>query len=234
MLATRCRLLRRLLRRRIDGWAATRRNVVLVQIGSHDGVSNDPFSDHLDAHADWQAVLVEPIPLHFESLKRRRPDGRFTLVQAAITDHDGQVDMTMVTRKAGMPEWVDQINSIDPEHVLKHATTVDGLKDAMTSVKVAALTFDSLLDSCGVEAFDALHIDTEGHDAVILASVDFARFKPALVMYEHRHLSQSARIASNRILTDAGYRLHRSCMDTLALRREAERISGRVFKRGSK
>ena len=205
---------------------------MLVQIGSHDGVSNDPFSHHLDAHFDWHAVLVEPIPLHFESLRRRRSGSRFILVQAAITDHDGQVDMTMVTRKSGMPGWVDQINSIDPEHVLKHVATVDGLQDAMTSVKVAALTFDSLLDSCGLATFDALHIDTEGHDAVILASVDFTRLKPTLVMYEHRHLSRSARNASNKILTDAGYRLHHSCMDTLALRHERERMSGRLSKAG--
>ena len=55
-----------------------------------------------------------------------------------------------------------------------------------TSVEVPALTFASLTKD--VDDIDVLHIDTEGHDAKILAQVDFDAWTLSAVLFEHHHL----------------------------------------------
>jgi hypothetical protein len=58
-----------------------------------------------------------------------------------------------------------------------------------------------------IDKIDLLHVDTEGHDYRILRQLDFARFSPALVIYEHKHLTTEERIAARQLLQSRGYRL---------------------------
>jgi hypothetical protein len=48
-------------------------------------------------------------------------------------------------------------------------------------------------------------IDTEGHDWEILRAFDFTRFHPALVMFEHQHLSANDKAAAYALLKTQGY-----------------------------
>jgi hypothetical protein len=65
---------------------------------------------------------------------------------------------------------------------------------------------------------DLLHIDTEGHDAVILDQVDFDRILPDVVLYESKHLSAEDRRRCQGRLRASGYPLHVYHSDTLAIR----------------
>jgi hypothetical protein len=62
-----------------------------------------------------------------------------------------------------------------------------------------------------------LLIDTEGHDWEILRSVDFARWRPRLVIYEHYHLSPVARSAAREHLGLVGYETMEEGFDTFCL-----------------
>ncbi len=208
--------------RRLHAWARSRPRGLAIQIGSHNGSSGDPLCAIFDEQPGWKGVLVEPMPKNFDELTSRRSDrARFTLVRAAITDHDGTVVMYAPASADG-PEWLSQVGSVDRGHVARHVANAGSSpadSDPVCRHEVPALTFASLLAQNGIEDFDLLHLDTEGHDGVILRQVDLARFRPAVVMFEHCHLSRADRRQCWQRLNDAGYRVSKSYMDTLAILR---------------
>ena len=86
----------------LDRFGRTHPDVVFVQIGSHNGYDSDPLARFVDRHEAWRGVMVEPMPEHFEALTQRRGDDpRLRLVQAAITDHEGTVEMVTVETTPG-------------------------------------------------------------------------------------------------------------------------------------
>jgi hypothetical protein len=54
----------------------------------------------------------------------------------------------------------------------------------------------------------------------VLKQIDFARYRPKLILYEHRHLNDADRTAAASLLSREGYRLI-DCgpLDTMAVRR---------------
>jgi FkbM family methyltransferase len=214
--------LRHLLGRRIvtdpariawDRYAARHRKVVFVQIGSHNGIDGDPLARWIDRHPKWCGTMVEPIPEQFDALTELRGNqARFRLVRAAITDHDGTVEMTVVDRTEDLPDGVTQLSSIHTDVVLGADVPVS---DHLRRVVVPAMTFASLME--GSPQIDVLHIDAEGHDAVILDQVDLVSVRPAVVMFERAHLSHADRESCEVRLSEAGYRVVSNSLDTVAL-----------------
>jgi len=162
--------------------------------------------------------MVEPNPLHFKALEELRgSDPRFRLVQAAVTDHDGTVELTTVHVTDGMPEWADQLTSIDPNVVLAHENAVEWLRDRIATVTVPAITFETR--TAELDRIDLLHIDTEGHDAAIVDQVDLTSWKPDVVLFEHKHLATSDYDRCRQRLARSGYRCWSDNFDTIAIRR---------------
>jgi FkbM family methyltransferase len=212
--------------RRDDARQAFRRyadrhaDVVFVQIGSHNGNDNDPLARYIDKHVGWRGVMVEPIPRQFARLQARRGgDPRLRLVQAAITDHDGSVDMTIVETDESTPHWFSQLSSIESDVILRHQHLAPDLLERLRTVQVPAMTFASLVEA--MDRIDVLHIDTEGHDAKILSQVDLERWRPAIVMYESVHLEAGERARCEARLRSHGYDLVSNETDTVATRRVA-------------
>ena len=57
----------------------------IVQVGSNDGVTNDPSHDLLISHPSWTALLIEPVPFLFQRLKGNYPDSpRFRFENAVF------------------------------------------------------------------------------------------------------------------------------------------------------
>jgi hypothetical protein len=59
-----------------------------------------------------------------------------------------------------------------------------------------------------IEKIDAVIIDTEGYDFEILKMIDFQRFRPKLVIYEHLHLNKEDMRAAGQLLEGLGYDVH--------------------------
>src|SRR5262245_45056545 len=220
-------MLRRLARREDDDpvqrvWSrfvARHPQATFIQIGAHNGLSSDfLMAPAITRRRGWSGILVEPIPELFDQLELRYVDrSRFRLVRAAITDHDGVVDLATVIGASDMPEWTDQLSSIHPEVLLAHLKQWPGMEDAMHMVTVPAMTFAQLASD--IDHLDVLAIDTEGHDAVILDQVDLVRWQLAAVVFEHKHLSSVDRARCNARLERAGFTLTSGVEDTLALHR---------------
>jgi FkbM family methyltransferase len=195
---------------------------VFIQVGANDGVYRDPLRDEIRARR-WRGIMVEPVPHVFERL-RATYDGnpRLILENAAIAEEDG-VRMLYHLREIepgdpAMPDWYDKLGSFHRDIVRKHARAIPDLDERLVAIEVPCLTFASLCSKHGIDSFDLVQIDTEGHDFEIVKLIDFDELRPRLVMYEHLHLDEATRGACSAHLSSQGYEQISDAVNTICLR----------------
>lgn len=208
----------------------------VVQIGAHDGRSNDWFHDVIVRHG-LSGILVEPQPHVFERLKKtyRGVDAELRLENVAISDHDGRQPFYVLRPDLEFLEYANQIASFDREHIRsvldEHLKTSapQSVKDEMDrralSVDdcievqiVETVTFPTLLARHDLAAVDLLQIDAEGFDYEAIKLAQRAGLRPALIHYEHEHLSRADQESAWRDLTADGYQVFTHGGDTAAYR----------------
>lgn len=171
-------------------------HAVFVQVGSNDGSKHDPLRATF-LRTRWTGVLVEPVPYVFERLKAnyaRYPRAR--LENAAIAERSGALPFYHLRPAApgeALPDWYDELGSFRKDVILSHADRIPALESRLVSTEVRCLRFDELCEKHGLAAVDLIHTDAEGYDDVILDSIDLARWRPRLVIYEHKHLARERR-----------------------------------------
>ncbi len=165
-------------------------NAAVLQIGSNDGFSGDPLHRLVLANLDWHAVFVEPMPALFDQLKENYGDDpRFTFVNAAVSSTNGTLELFYIDtselrqREESWPSWLDQLATTDRPSLER----CEGgrFKEYIRSRTVECLDGPTLLQQTGLENVDILHIDTEGHDWIILQTLFAAGIEPAIVLIEH-------------------------------------------------
>jgi FkbM family methyltransferase len=190
-----------------------------VEIGANDGQSFDQIGPLLADH-EWRGIMVEPVPYMFEKLRATYAQyAGVACENAAIADRDGRMPFfhfaeAAPEERASLPDFYDALGSFSRETVLSHAPE---LADRLVETEVPTLTFESLLARHGAEDLDLLVIDTEGYDWEILRRIDFARWRPRLVLYEHFHLRANDRESARRRLEQRGYETLEEGLDTWCL-----------------
>lgn len=191
-----------------------------VEIGSNDGEQHDHLRPFI-LEGRWRGIMVEPVPHVFERLRRNYGAlERVTLENIAIADHDGTLPFFYPAAESdltGLPDWYDGIGSLSREAVVGHARHIPDIEARVVREEVECLTYASLCARHGVARVDLLVIDTEGHDAVILRSLDLGGERPRLIVYEHFHLPADERRAAREQLERAGYETLEEGFDTFAL-----------------
>jgi FkbM family methyltransferase len=172
-------------------WAHLITDVTFVQIGSNDGITNDPLNYFIRRY-QWSGLLVEPVPSLFEKLRRNyRHSRNLQFANVAIGTHDGDAAFYYVadTRRDD-PFWTDEIGSFNLQHVLNHAGAISDLTDRVRTMSVRVLTLPQLFDQYNISRVDLLHVDAEGHDDQIIAQIDWTSPRaPTALLYEHRHMT---------------------------------------------
>jgi FkbM family methyltransferase len=191
-----------------------------IQIGANDGQLEDPLREFVVANP-WRGILVEPVPYLFERLRRTYPlrDG-LVLENLAISTHTSTQPFYYVRESAGeadVPGWHAGLGSFSRDVVLKHAYAIPDLEQRLVTAVVPCLTFAALCDKHHVQQLDLLHMDTEGYDYEILKLVDFERFRPRLLVYEHHHLSAADRAACRARLAAYGYEAIEEGLDVICV-----------------
>jgi FkbM family methyltransferase len=183
----------------------------VVQIGANDGVAGDPLVDAF-SKTRWSGLLVEPVPYLYETLVARyrdRPEVR--VERAAVSTRDGEAPFFRLRSVPGeTPEWFNQLATLDRAVLLKHRSSIPEIDSLLIEERVPTVRLDTLLARHGVTKIDLLVIDTEGHDWEILRALDFTRFRPVLLMFEHQHLSENDKAAAHALLETQGY----TCKET--------------------
>lgn len=194
-----------------------------VEVGSNDGEQHD----HLHAmihERSWRGLMVEPVPYVFRRLERNYGAlDRVALENAAVADRDGTLPFFHLIEAseadhAMLPDWYDALGSFSREVIANHRDQIPDIEERIVEIEVPCLTFESLCREHGIAEIDLLVIDTEGYDHEILKGIDFERFRPRLVIYEHFHLRPADRGASRERLHLAGYESLEEGFDTFCLR----------------
>lgn len=205
----------------------------VLQIGAMDGVAFDPVHD-LVREMGWRGVLVEPMPDMFEALQRNYAgcDG-LVFVNQAVADHDGEIEMTRIDPQAILsgllPAGALGLSTMMPDRGVignygglmkpELAAILDSYKRV---VRVPCRAMETLLRERQVERVDALVIDTEGADWMILRQFPLERYRPRVVYMEINHLPQKEKVECFAFLSKAGYQLR---VDELRQNLLAERIA---------
>jgi FkbM family methyltransferase len=153
---------------------------VFVQIGSFTG--NDMISNVLRSRLKAQVLLVEPVPYHFEMLKKNylKYSDRVHFENSAVSEVDGEVDFFVVEPTG---DFLEQLSSIKFEVIDGHHTGVKSNK-----VRCKSINPKTLVEKYSLTAIDFLVIDTEGYDLNILKVFPFESVKPEKILFEYKHL----------------------------------------------
>jgi FkbM family methyltransferase len=203
----------------VSEYCRTNPNPFFLQVGAFDGVSADPLYPLIDKHA-LRGILIEPQRDFFNSLKSnyaRLDESRFVFVNAAIAEKDGTLPIYKITSKANGPGWLHGIASLDRDVLLRHSSVIPNLESLVEIENVRCLTFTSLFAEFGINHVDLLQVDAEGYDGEILRLFNIPTRKPAIVHFEHKHLTAEDHKSCLSVLINEGYKvaLNRSG-DTLA------------------
>jgi len=205
-----------ILRKRLD---RIRDQTTLVQIGSNDGVSGDPFYSII-CERRFRAVLVEPVPEVFEKLLRTHGDrDGVTCVNAAISPSGGTFPFFVVDNSDGVfPDYFDQLGSFDRGVIERQSRDFPNVSNRIRQISVPCLSFSLLCENEKLARVDVIHIDAEGYDLQILDSINLNGVQNRLLIFEHSHLDLSAYRNCLKRLKTMGYTLRDCGTDTVAWR----------------
>lgn len=193
-------------------------DITFVEIGANDGVLAEGLVPIAILYG-WAGVLVEPQAAMFAKLRQNVADHpRIRCVNAAVDAVPGQRTLYRVADDADVPDWAAGSASFEREHLLRHRGLIPNIDRVLVEERVRCLTFDGVLEEAQLDRFDILQIDCEGFDYEILKLADLPRRKPAIVNFEHVHLSDADWNAAVSMLLDLGYRVAKIDNDTLAYR----------------
>lgn len=192
-----------------------------IQIGANDGEQLDHLR-HSILKGRWRGIMVEPVLYVFERLAQNygHLNDRLILEPVAIAPEESQMPFWHLRKaEAGteLPRWYDALGSFRKDVVLKHKEFIPDIEERLTSTQVPTLSFQSLCEKHEVESVDLIQMDTEGYDFEVIKLIDFERYRPVLLIYEHLHLDESTRQLCEAHLRKHGYELFSEQMDTWCL-----------------
>ena|GEM_PF-995929 len=188
-----------------------------IQVGAYDGVTDDPICGYIRRYG-WRGILLEPQRDAFLLLQKNYSDQpQLRLLNAALAAQEGVQDFYTVKDVGELPAWSGQIASFKLENVLKHKFAIPNIDNQVKVERARCFTFNTLLDQAGERKVDLLQVDAEGLDFEIIKTIDFTRFKPRILHYEHKHLSDRDRDECIFHLVSNGYRIAVGFYDTTAV-----------------
>jgi FkbM family methyltransferase len=137
--------------------------------------ANDPVVDSVTLHfylSGWSGISIEPIPVLHAKLVRAR--ARDINLCAAVSSEPGEVELFVNRTAPGLSTLMSEISEAhrDAGHSIER-------------VRVPSVTLKTIAEGhARGELVDFLKVDAEGHEASILASVDFRAFRPRILLVE--------------------------------------------------
>lgn len=122
----------------------------------------------------------------------------------------------------------EQLGSFDKAHILKISNWDDRISKSskltekeLKSIHVECVLLQDLIDKYHFHHVDLIHIDAEGHDEMIIASIDFKKIQPKMIIFEHMHMSFDGYCRCITHLEFQGYAVvYRSGNDTVVVRND--------------
>ena len=199
------------------------KSVFFIQIGVHDGVSNDNIHDLIIKKNNWTGIFVEPIKYLFEKLKNNYGgSSKFVFENIAIAQKNCVQKFYHIKRnvrnsfRPPLPFWYDELGSFRKSHIIKHFGPKVG--PVIVEKNIDCITFDELCRRNKVCRIDFLNIDVEGYDYRILSQLDFSKYSPLAILIEYKHLSKIEKAKLAYLLKINDYTIIKYPEDLLALK----------------
>ena len=194
----------------------------VVDVGAHDGIDGSNSRGFI--LEGWQALLIEPLPSVFEQLRENTaPFDNVILEQCACAESEGEASFHI-----GLDGPDGQTSSLCEDEVWKSNRSGHAI-----SVQVRRL--DSLLKKHNCPAdFALLLVDAEGMDFEVLRSLDFSRYRPAVICTEIYQSNPVKDTSKAEFLAANGYQLRaRVGSDTIWSRLDIEPDLSEVLSAGA-
>jgi FkbM family methyltransferase len=166
-----------------------------LEIGTADFDTLLPLAEK----GGWYGWCVEPIPKHAETLRKEAAGLPVGIIECAISDFDGHIEMAVGTGE----KWAEGAS-----HVISSNHSGRKLLDMPINavrrqgeIEVKCLTLDTLIDNLGINELDFCKIDVEGHELEVLSKYSW-KVKPKVLKVEHKHLPGGS---LDRIIRPQGY-----------------------------
>ena len=201
----------------------------LLTIGACDGVYDDLTSGWVSDYS-FNVLFIEPIPDRCDHLKTNCVDlrGNITIVQCAISDENGSVDMGYIpTEYRGKhtpnglyvhPALYGMSSIWPPKNGLNGVNDALVFEEIGVHINVPCRTLQSVLDEHQFLPIDLLSIDTEGHDFIILKQFDFHKYRPYWIQVELVNISDEDRASAVLYLQTSGYIVYENGQNGYAVR----------------
>lgn len=187
------------------------KKVSFAQVGANDGESNDLISQYAIPD-QWEGVLIEPVPHLYDKLvERYKNNHHIECKNIALSDHEGTAKFYFldVSGDENLPSWADEVGSFHLDIIKKHKA-IPNLEERIRSIDVKTQTFEKMLDETKLSKVDLILIDTEGHDYMVLKTIDLKKIKPKVIVWEYIHLSKMDKLKSILKTKALGYTIYLS------------------------
>ena len=154
----------------------------------------------------WKGLFIEPVPYLFERLQSNYSfRSGFYFENSAVNDGSRQVfywvDPSVKEEYPDLPSWFDQVNSFKETHIYGVPEVREILLKYRRQTKIEGITFEKVLEKYGIANFDLLHIDVEGYDWNVLSQVNLSKYKPKVILFEHKCLSEEQKSSAINFLS---------------------------------
>ena len=189
-------------------------NFFFVQIGANDGIRFDGLYDFVTRNR-VRGLVVEPLTYYFERLREnyRRYPG---VVPVRTAIHASETSATIhvpdPAKSESLPDWADGIGSLNPEHHV----SLQIPSHCIMRETVPCMPFEKLMQDNRVKRISLLQIDTEGYDTEIIKMIDFSKWKPELIKFEHVSATAEDLATVINILRSNRYEIWKQDTDTIA------------------
>ena len=193
-------------------------NIYFIQVGSNDGVSNDPLFNLINKN-NWSGILIEPVSHLFDKLKNNyRDNDKVKILNVAIanTENETLFMYTIDEKHVGvLPDWYFQLNSFNLDVLLSHG--IKNIERYIKKTPIKVRTLNSVIKEFQIPHLSLLHIDAEGYDFEILKSLDLVEYKPDIILIEYIHHNIASRKVMFAYLRSCNYCLFRCDNDIIAI-----------------
>ena len=141
-------------------------------------------------------LLVEPLDYNFKLLKKNfeKYDNVY-FEQSFISNNTKSISFYYVRensiKKLGK-HWASGIGSFSKEHILNHKSKRFQIEQSdIESINIISQTFNQLCKKYNINTIDNLLIDVEGHEMLIIKSIDFNKILIKEIKFEFKHLTST-------------------------------------------
>ncbi|MDY7393691.1 FkbM family methyltransferase [Aureibaculum sp. 2210JD6-5] len=174
----------------------------VIQIGANDGINNDPIHKFIKRDS-WKGVLLEPqsyVHKQYLSQVYKKNKGIHTL-NAAISSENGSQKLY----KIGFCDmrWATGLASFQRESLekafssgqvegncRKYNVEIPTADEQIVTEDIMTISPETLIEKYKISKIDLLQIDTEGYDYEVIKIFNIEKFKPKVVIFENKHLSE--------------------------------------------